>query len=372
MTSQQTQYMQLAIRLAKRGLYTTDPNPRVACVIVKDDEVVGQGWHQRYGQAHAEVLAIEDAGSKAKGATAYVTLEPCNHTGKTPPCVDALIEAGITEVIVAMQDPNPLVSGEGLVRLRASGINVSCGLLESQAKALNPGFIKRMETGLPYVRVKLAMSLDGRTAMASGESLWITGEAARADVQKLRARASVIMTGINTVLTDDPSLNVRLSAQDLGIEGVVNQPLRVVLDSHSQFPDDAKMRACDGDIIVYTAEIDDVSKKDQQQRQCQFISIEKSGKGLDLVKVLKDLAGREANEIHIEAGSTLCGAMLEQQLVDEIVIYMAPHIMGNGARGLFALPGLTQMKDKINMAIKDVRKVGQDMRITMLPVYETK
>jgi len=363
--------MQRAIRLAKRGLYTTDPNPRVACIIVKDDEIITEAWHRRYGEAHAEVLALEQAGSRAAGATAYVTLEPCDHTGKTPPCVDALIDAGIAEVFVAMQDPNPLVSGKGLARLRASGIDVSCGLLETQAQALNPGFIKRMKTGLPYVRVKLAMSLDGRTAMASGESMWITGEAARNDVQRLRARASAIMTGIDTVLTDDPSLNVRLSAQELGIDGEVNQPLRVVLDSRLQFPDDAKMRGSTGDILVYTAEKERAAEK--QDQRCRFVTIERSGdnpgNGLALEEVLKDLAGREVNEVHVEAGSTLCGAMLEKRLVDEIILYVAPHIMGSDAKGLFALPGLTQMKDKIDMTIQDIRKIGQDIRITMSPRY---
>lgn len=355
--------MQLAIRLARRGLYTTDPNPRVGCIIVKGDVVIGKGWHQRCGEAHAEVLALQDAGGKAKGASAYVTLEPCNHTGKTPPCTQAIIEAGLKDVFVAMSDPNPLVSGKGLEELKASGINVSCGLLEEQAKALNPGFIKRMETGLPYVRVKLAMSLDGRTAMASGESQWITGEAARRDVQKLRARASAVLTGINTVLQDDPSLNVRLSARELGIEGEVNQPLRVVLDSKSQFPDDAKMLSCEGETLVYVAE------GNRTLDNCTFIKTPTSSAGIDLNNVLTDLARREVNEIHVEAGSVLCGSLLKEKLVDEIVIYMAPNIMGNNAKGLFTIPGITQMKDKINLSINDVRKVGQDMRFTITPVY---
>lgn len=363
MESTHIKYMQLAIRLAKRGLYSTDPNPRVGCVIVNQQQIVGSGWHQRYGEGHAEVLALADAGDKTVGATAYVTLEPCNHTGKTPPCTDALIAAGIKDVYVAMQDPNPLVAGKGLEKLESKGINVSCGLLEAQARALNPGFIKRMETGLPFVRVKMAMSIDGRTAMASGESQWITGEAARLDVQKLRARASAVLTGINTVLSDDPSLNVRLSASELGISGEVNQPLRVVLDSQLRFPKTARMCDLAGDILVYTA------GQEKPDINCEIISIGRSSDGLDLVAVLKDLASREVNEIHVEAGSKLCGALLQQRLVDEIVIYMAPHIMGDAAKGLFALPEITQMKDKMNMTFGDVRKVGQDMRFTLLPAY---
>lgn len=362
-STSQIQYMQYAIRLAERGLYTTDPNPRVGCVLVKGDVIVGRGWHQRYGQPHAEVLALQDAGDKAKGATAYVTLEPCNHTGKTPPCTQALIAAGVKEVIVAMQDPNPLVAGKGIATLKQAGMDVSCGLLEVQAKALNPGFIKRMETGLPFVRVKLAMSLDGRTAMASGESQWITGEDARIDVQKLRARASAVLTGINTVLEDDPSLNVRMSADELDIEGEVNQPIRVVLDSRSQFPDDAKMLSCDGDTLVYVAD----EKADLPN--CAFVKAPPSKDGMNLKAVMTDLASREVNEIHVEAGAVLCGSLLKESLVDEIVIYMAPSIMGDNAKGLFALPDLAEMKDKINLSINDIRKVGGDVRFTLSPVY---
>ena len=362
-TIPQIQYMQQAIRLAKRGLYTTDPNPRVGCILVKDDVVIGKGWHQRYGQPHAEVLALQDAGDNAKGASAYVTLEPCNHTGKTPPCSQALIAAGVKEVIVAMQDPNPLVAGKGIAALKEAGIQVTCGLLEDLAKALNPGFIKRMETGLPFVRVKLAMSLDGRTAMSSGESQWITGQSARTDVQKLRARASVVLTGINTVLQDNPSLNVRLNAEELGIEGDVNQPLRVVLDSKSQFPDNAKMLSCEGDTLVYVAE----DKADLPN--CTFVKAATSKEGMNLKAVLTDLAAREVNEVHVEAGSVLCGSLLKESLVDEIVIYMAPSIMGDSAKGLFVLPELARMKDKINLSINDVRKVGSDIRFTISPLY---
>jgi len=244
--------MQRALVLAKRGLYTTDPNPRVGCVLVNKGEIVGEGWHQTAGEPHAEILALRQAADKAKGSTVYVTLEPCNHTGKTPPCTDTLIQAGVTKVIAAMVDPNPLVAGKGLKKLRDNGIDAESGLLEEQARAVFPGFIKRMETGLPYVRVKMAMSLDGRTAMASGESQWITGEAARRDVQYLRARSSVVLTGIGTVLSDDPAMNVRLSAKELGLDGDVRQPVRVVLDSQLRFPSDSNLCKQKGDILLLT------------------------------------------------------------------------------------------------------------------------
>lgn len=244
-------YMQRALTLAERGLYTTDPNPRVGCLIVRDGKVVGEGWHLRAGEPHAERHALTMAGDAARGATCYVTLEPCSHTGRTGPCADALIAAGIIRVVAAMQDPNPLVAGQGLAKLRAAGISVECGLLEEQARALNPGFIKRMQTGLPLVRIKLAMSLDGRTAMASGESKWITGAAARRQVQRLRARSSAIVTGIGTVLADDPALTVRVEdglANDY--PGAVRQPLRVVLDRKLRLPLDAKLLSEDGDVLV--------------------------------------------------------------------------------------------------------------------------
>lgn len=353
------EYMQQALRLAKHGLYTTDPNPRVGCVLVKDDEIVGEGWHKRAGEPHAEFLALGQAGDKAKGSTVYVTLEPCSHTGKTPPCCDALIQAGVSKVIAAMVDPNPLVAGEGLQKLRNSGISTESGLLEDQARALNPGFIKRMEKGLPYVRVKMAMSLDGRTAMASGESQWITGQAARNDVQFLRARSSVVLTGIGTVLSDNPSMNVRLSSNELNIEGAVRQPMRVVLDSQLRFPHDAKICEQDSNVLVITttevtSEIDGFG----------IIKAPALNGQVDLSAVMKMLAEKEVNEVHVEAGPILCGALLENKLVDELVIYVAPHLMGNDARGLFSLAGLSEMKDRISLDIRDVRAVGKDLRIT--------
>jgi diaminohydroxyphosphoribosylaminopyrimidine deaminase/5-amino-6-(5-phosphoribosylamino)uracil reductase len=355
--------MQRAMRLAARGLYTTDPNPRVGCVIVKDGVIIGEGFHQRTGEQHAEILALHQAGDAAAGATAYVTLEPCSHHGRTPPCADALVAAGVARMVAAMQDPNPLVAGRGFDRLRDNGIVVEYGLLESQARALNPGFIKRMQSGLPFVRVKLAMSLDGRTAMASGESQWISGAAARRDVQKLRARSSAILTGVNTVLHDDPSLNVRLSAAELGIDGDVRQPLRVVIDSALKMPASAKMLALDGDTIVVT------TGGKEAELPCEVLSLDAENGKVSLHDLLVWLARRETNEVHVEAGASLCGALLQQQLVDEIVVYMAPHIMGANARGLFELPGLEHMRDRIELEISDLRHVGKDIRITARPLY---
>lgn len=355
--------MQRAIRLAHRGLYSTDPNPRVGCVLVKDGNIAGEGWHQKAGEPHAEVLALKQAGDNAKDATAYVTLEPCSHTGKTPPCADALVQAKVARVVVAMQDPNPLVAGQGLKRLQDNGIAVECGLMEAQARALNPGFIKRMETGLPFVRLKLAMSLDGRTAMASGESQWITGDAARRDVQLLRARSSAVITGIGTVLSDDPSMNVRLTAEELNVEHV-RQPLRVVLDSALRFPAAAKMTKVDGELLVITT-----SKNVADNSAYRVISMAEKNGQVDLLAALKYLAKQEINEVHIEAGAVLGGAFLQQRLVDEIVVYMAPHIMGDEARGLFALPGLSEMKDRISLEIQDVRMLAKDIRITAKPKY---
>ena len=363
------EHMQHAIRLATKGRYSTEPNPRVGCVIVKDGHVVGEGWHKRAGEAHAEINALEQAGSNADGATVFVTLEPCSHTGKTPPCVDALIRAGVGKVIAAMQDPNPLVAGQGLKRLQEAGIEVESGLLESQARDLNPGFIKRMEAGRPFVRVKLAMSLDGRTAMASGESKWISCDASRDDVQRLRAESSAVLTGIGTVLADDPSMNVRLSAEELGVEEI-RQPKRIVLDSQLKIPGTAKIidRESDsgGECVVYTTV--NVDNRDDYPYIIEN-NVTRDGK-IDLQMLMKNLAEDEINLLHVEAGSVLCGALLKNDLVDEIIVYMAPHIMGDDAKGLFHLPGLDKMKDRIALQVKDVRPIGNDIRITIQPYRE--
>jgi len=361
------EFMQLALRLAERGQYTTDPNPRVGCVIVKDKRIVGQGWHQRAGEGHAEVNALAQAGDKARGATAYVTLEPCSHMGKTPPCADALIQAGVARVVAAMTDPNPLVAGKGLAKLADSGISVESGLLAAQARQLNIGFVQRMEHSRPYVRLKMGMSLDARTAMASGESQWITGAAARRDVQFMRAQSSAVLTGSGTVLADDPSMNVRLSAAELKIDGEVRQPLRVVLDSRLQTPASAKILQGTGDCnLLSMAQY--ANAKDGIENSIIKIIDEKKGH-VDLSAAMAFLAQQEINLVHVEAGAHLSGALLQAKLVDEIVLYVAPVIMGNDARGLFTLPGLSKMKDRLQLSILDVRSIGKDIKITAQPQY---
>ena len=365
---QNTRFMASAMRYARRGVYNTSPNPNVGCVIVKDNQEIAVGWHHKAGEAHAEINALNRAGDAAKGATAFVTLEPCSHHGKTGPCADALIAAGITTVFVAMQDPNPLVAGQGIQRLRDAGIDVQVGLLESRARQLNKGFIKRMETGLPFVRVKMAMSLDGRTAMASGESKWVTGPDARLDVQRMRARSSAILSGIGTVLADDPSLNVRLQAEELGMQQDVRQPLRVILDTHGRLPADAKLLNLDGQVLVLTADKSKLLK--HPNLLVEEVSL-RDGK-LDLQDVMRILAQHEINEVHVEAGSVLSGALLNENLVDEIVIYMASHLMGDDAQGLFSLPGIKSMQERINLKIEDIRAVGDDWRITARPITENR
>jgi len=352
-------YISKAIQLAEKGLYTTQPNPRVGCVIVLNNKIIGEGYHQQAGEPHAEIYALKQAGEKANGATAYVSLEPCSHQGKTPPCADALINAGIARVVCAMQDPNPLVAGKGLKKLQQAGIETLSGVLQAEAEKLNPGFIKRMQTGLPFVRVKLAMSVDGRTAMASGESKWITGEHARADVQKLRARSSVVLTGSGTVLADDPSMNVRVSANALGVAVNVHQPLRAIIDGRLQVSPDSNIFKQSGQTLVFST----------QQAEHVITVAEKNSK-VDLTAVLKYLADEhQANEVHVEAGSELCGALLAQQLVDEIVVYIAPHIMGDSAKGLFHLPELQKMQQRVDLEIKDIRAIGNDWRLTAVPRY---
>ncbi|MFW5453400.1 bifunctional diaminohydroxyphosphoribosylaminopyrimidine deaminase/5-amino-6-(5-phosphoribosylamino)uracil reductase RibD [Thioalkalivibrio sulfidiphilus] len=365
-TETDTRHMARALQLARRGLYTTDPNPRVGCVMVRDGQVLGEGFHVRAGEPHAEILALRQAGEAARGATVYVTLEPCAHFGRTPPCADALIHAGVARVVAAMVDPNPRVAGQGLARLTAAGITTASGVLEAEARALNPGFISRMEQGRPYVRVKLAMSLDGRTAMASGESRWITGEAARRDVQRLRARAGAILTGSGTVLADNPGLDVRLSAQELGIEGPVRQPLRVVLDTRLACTPEAKLFTTGGPALVLTAEQDTARYTQLQACGAEVEAVASAPRGLDLHVVLELLARRGINELHVEAGPILCGSLMQAGLVDELVIYMAPHLMGNDARGLLNL-GLEHMDERVPLRIEDIRAVGGDWRIVARP-----
>ena len=354
-------YMARALRLAQRGLFTTDPNPRVGCIVVRDGAIVGEGWHERAGSPHAEVHALQQAGDAATGATVYVTLEPCSHHGRTPPCADALIGAGVSRVVAAMQDPNPAVAGQGLQALRDAGLAVAAGLLEADAELLNPGFSMRMRHGRPWVRCKLAMSLDGRTAMASGESQWITGPAAREDVHRLRARSSAVMTGIGTVLADDPSLTARLAGHD---GDSLLQPLRVVLDSGLQMPPDAKLVGQPGETLIVTG-VDDTGRDAPLTRPgVSVVSLPSRDGRPDLAAVMQYLARLEVNEVHLEAGARLSGAMLDAGLVDELVIYMAPHLMGDAARGLFHLPGLERMAQRVRLQLRDIRAVGDDWRIT--------
>lgn len=352
-------YMARALQLAERGIFTTAPNPNVGCVIVRDGVIVGEGWHRRAGDGHAEVYALADAGERAQGATCYVTLEPCSHTGRTPPCADALIAAGVAQVCVAMEDPNPKVAGVGIKRLREAGITVEEGLMASEAELLNVGFCKRMRTGRPFVRSKLAMSLDGRTAMASGESQWITGAAARQDVQKLRAHSDAIVTGIGTVLADDPALTVRPEGDWYPDNEVVRQPLRVVVDSAGRTPSMAHLFDTDPPVWIATMGT-------QSAGTTVTLPADEAG-NVDLVALMDRLAEAEINEVMIEAGAELNGGLLAAGLIDEIVIYMAPKLMGDGARGLFHLPALTTMAQNIELEIKDIRAVGKDWRITVRP-----
>ena len=357
--------MARALQLAKHGIATTQPNPRVGCVIAKEGKVIAEGWHEKAGSAHAEIMALQQAGDQARGATAFITLEPCSHYGKTPPCTDELIASGISEVVVAMQDPNPLVAGQGMQKLSHSGIKVRIGLLQEQAEKLNRGFISRMTRGRPWMTVKLAASLDGRTAMNSGESRWITGPQARADVQKLRAASSAVMTGSGTVLADDPSLTVRL-------EGIDWQPLRVVLDSHLSISDSAKIFKDGQPLLIATA----AAENDNRFQQLKGLGVDirrfpgQAGR-VDTLSLLKCLADDySCNEVLIEAGSVVCGSMLADRLVDEIVLYLAPVVMGSSAKGLFDIPGLDAMSQKIYLSVKDVRAVGQDWRFTVQPEYQ--
>ncbi len=353
-------FMSRALQLAKHGLFTTDPNPRVGCVLVKNNNIVGEGWHQRAGKPHAEINALQAAGrlakNGAKGATAYITLEPCCHHGRTPPCSDALIAAGISRVVVAMQDPNPQVAGQGLAQLQKAGIETHSGVLQTQAEALNPGFIKRMRTGRPFVRGKMAMSLDGRTAMASGESQWITSNDARHDVHRLRARSAAIVTGIGTVLADDPSLTARLDDD-------VEQPLRVVLDSCLQMLPTAKMLSLPGRTLVLTVTTDEQKTTALRDAGAEVEVLASDNGRLDLPAVLDCLARHEINEVLVEAGATLCGAFLQAELFDELVIYMAPLFMGSEARGLLNLPGVEKMSQVTQLKIIDMRAVGNDWRM---------
>lgn len=371
------QHMADAIRLAWRGLYTTHPNPRVGCVIVKDGVVVGQGWHQVAGQGHAEVNALRAAGEAARGATVYVSLEPCSHHGKTPPCADALVRAGVSRVVSAMEDPNPRVSGRGHQRLQEAGITTACGLLESLARDVNPGFYKRMQTGLPWVFLKSAMSVDGRVAMASGESQWITGSAARADVQRLRARVEAIVTGVETVLQDNPSLTVRPEAWPAAIAGddplsrwawptdfTPLQPLRVILDSHLRTPPTAAILRQPGKTLIVCVEREPTRAAALEQAGAEILVLPGADGRVDLTALLQELGRRDVNEVLVETGGQLAGSFVREQLVDEWICYLAPKLLGSGARPVLALAGIDRMEQAQALQLTDLRQIGQDIRMT--------
>lgn len=352
-------HMAEALRLAERGLWTAHPNPRVGCVIARGDEVVGRGWHERAGQPHAEVHALAEAGERARGATAYVTLEPCSHHGRTPPCADALIEAGVARVVAALVDPFPGVAGRGLDRLAGAGVRVAGGLMEAQARALNAGFLSRIERGRPYVRLKLAGSLDGRSTGPDGASKWITGDAARRDGHRWRARADAILTGIGTVIADDPGMNVRLD----GIESTFLPPKPVVvLDPRGRLPADARLFTT-GNPVWQVGPGDEGNGR----ADCERLEVATDPAGrADLADLLRVLGGRGINELHVEAGPTLSGALLAAGLVDELLVYQAPTMVGGGSPAA-ALPGVEKLVDRLHLVRIDTRSVGDDLRIRLRP-----
>jgi diaminohydroxyphosphoribosylaminopyrimidine deaminase/5-amino-6-(5-phosphoribosylamino)uracil reductase len=358
--------MQRALTLAARGLETTDPNPRVGCVIAQRGRIIGEGWHQRAGEPHAELAALQAAGSQAAGAAVYVTLEPCSHHGRTPPCVEALIAARVARVVIAAGDPNPLVDGKGVAALGAGGIAVESGLFAEEATELNAGFFKRMRGGRPLVRVKLAMSLDGRTALASGESRWITGEAARQDVQHWRARSSAVLTGVGTVLADDPRLDVRLPGE---AGGPRRQPLRVVLDTELRTPAAARLFEVPGEVLILTAlaSPDDARAASLTARGARVESLPMEGRRLALPAVLDRLGELELNEVLVEAGATLAGELLRQSLADELLLYVGPRLLGPTGRALVAMPPLAQLADAPAFTVAEVQQVGEDLRLRLRP-----
>ena len=355
------QCMAEALKLARKGLNTTHPNPRVACVIASDDQIIGRGWHQKAGEAHAEVFALREAAGKAGGATAYVTLEPCSHSGRTAPCADALIKANIARVVIAVKDPNPDVNGSGIQRLLQAGLKVDVGLMAEQAESLNAGFLMRMRQGRPWLRVKLAQSFDGHIGLANGSSQWISGPEARADVQNWRARSDAILTGIGTVIADDPSLNVRNDDN-------ARQPLRVIVDSHWRTPAGARLLGLPGQVLI--AGLKDSSVPGGLQKSAaDCLGFDSHEGRVDLSALLQELGRRQINEVQVEAGPVLCGALLQQELIDEILIYQAPILLGGGAVSPFAAPRLDNIVDRVHLQWIDTRRIGKDMRFRLKPVY---
>jgi diaminohydroxyphosphoribosylaminopyrimidine deaminase/5-amino-6-(5-phosphoribosylamino)uracil reductase len=359
-------YMSEALRLARQGRYTTQPNPRVGCVIVKDGIIVGEGYHARAGGPHAEIVALKQAGHRAFGATAYVTLEPCAHHGRTPPCANELVIAGLRRVVAATEDANPLVAGKGTQILRDAGIVVDVGLMGDEARALNAGFLRRINGGLPWVRLKLAMSLDGRTGMANGESKWITGPDARRDVQKWRAMSSAIITGVGTVLADNPALTVRPEEWSEWYYGDVVPPLRVVLDAQFRTPANAALFTAPGRVVIVGA-----SEQPARQQELAAVGADtwvlpgRDGR-VDIGALLKKLAADGANEVLVEAGATVAGSFAKAGLVDEYIVYMAPVLLGSSARPLLDWP-LASIRDQRRLVIRDTRMVGGDLRLTLRP-----
>jgi len=349
------EHMARALRLAERGLFTTTPNPRVGCVVVRGGEIVGEGFHERAGEAHAEVNALRAAGARAEDATVYVTLEPCVHHGRTPPCVEALLAAKVKRVVVAMGDPNPKVSGRGLAALRAAGVEVAFGLLEDEARELNVGFVSRMTRGRPWVRLKVATTLDARTALASGESQWITGEAARRDGHHWRARACAILTGIGTVRDDDPRLTVR----DVDTP---RQPLRVLVDSRLEVP--LAARLLDGGNLLVAAAIEDRAKTAAlRDRGAEVVVFPNASGKVELEDLVRELGRRALNEVQVEAGFKLNGSLVAAGVVDELLVYIAPKLLGESARGMFNLPGVERLADARRLRLTDVTRIGEDVRL---------
>ncbi len=351
--------MARALRLAERGLNTTTPNPRVGCVLMRDGQVVGEGWHEKAGEPHAEAHALRAAGERARGAVAYVSLEPCSHHGRTPPCCDALIGAGVARVVAAMEDPNPRVAGEGLTRLRAAGIAVACGLLEPAARELNIGFVSRMSRGRPWLRLKAAASLDGKTALENGISQWITGPDARRDAHAWRARSCAVLTGIGTVRDDDPRLTVR----DVPCE---RQPLRVIVDSRLETPPSARILE-EGEVLIACAELVRSRAGALHDRGAKIVQLPDAGGKVDLPALMQELGRRGINEVLVEAGFKLNGSLLREGLVDEFLLYLAPSLIGDAARGLFDLPQLNELSGQRRLDVRDVRMVGADLRILARP-----
>ena len=353
--------MATALRVARRGLFTTDPNPRVGCVIAGGESIAGLGWHEKAGGPHAEIAALREAGESARGKTAYVTLEPCSYHGRTPPCTDALLEAGIKRVVVAAKDPNPRVDGNGLQHLRSAGVKVETGLMAGEAEMLNAGFIMRMKQGRPWIRIKSAISLDGKTALHNGESKWISSAASRLDVQRWRARSSAILTGIGTVLADDPSMDAR-------VDQAVQQPLRVVADSRWRTPAGSRILAGPGTTLI-AGDLSVPIPDALASSDVQCLRLPASGGALDLMALMKALAEMEINEVQVEAGARLCGALFKEKLVDELLIYQAPLLLGEGGPGPFAFGPLESMTESTHLELLETSHLGDDLRIRLQPKF---